>query len=75
MAEEIIYQEPRPAGFYKLQDDGDLVYGIMITGPDFHLIADDHTAYTYPIEGWWWFEDETQARAALGLPPLPTPDD
>lgn len=72
MEEEIIYPEPQPAGFYKREND-QLLYGVMITGPDFLLIADEHETYNYPVSGWSWFDDEIQARAALGLPPLPTP--
>lgn len=61
--------EPTGPGFYKQQDDM-LLYGTMITGSDYFLLNEEHDQYTYPVDGWSWFEDEIQAREALGLPPL-----
>lgn len=62
--------QDRGPGFYSREGD-ELLYGSYIQGPDFLLIAEDHVAYIYPVAGWSWFDDEAQARAALGLPPLP----
>ena len=54
-------------GFYKL--DGELLYGPnFVYGPTFSLLKEDHASYTYPVEGWYWFDSEADARAFFGLP-------
>lgn len=54
-------------GFYKL--DGDLLYGPnFVYGPTFTLLKEEHTTHTYPVEGWYWFDSEADARAFFGLP-------
>lgn len=53
------------SGFYKLEDD-ELLYGKQVIGPYFQML-DQHDL---PQAGWAWYEDETQAREALGLPPV-----
>jgi hypothetical protein len=54
-------------GFYKL--DGPLLYGHdAVYGPDFTLLRADHASYTYPVDGWRWFDSEADARDFHGLP-------
>lgn len=54
-------------GFYKV--DGELLYApVMVSGPDWDLIAELRDSYAYPFEGWYWFESEIDARAFFGLP-------
>lgn len=42
--------------------------GNLLTAPNFvafatfELDAELHTTYTYPIEGWYWFDTEEQAK-------------
>lgn len=56
------------SGFYK-NDNGTLLFGpTQITGPDYDLLIINYTEYTYPVDGWSWFESEEEARAALGFP-------
>lgn len=56
------------SGFYKL--DGE----ILLFGPHFVLNAnyelyrDQHETYTYPVDGWYWFDSELEARIFFGLP-------
>jgi hypothetical protein len=58
------------SGFYKL--DGDLLYGHWVVyGPDYTLLREDHTTYTYPVSGWYWFDTEAEARGFFGLPIAP----
>ncbi len=32
------------------------------------LMASNYTNYSYPINGWVWYDNEDLARAAMGLP-------
>ena len=55
------------SGFYKL--DGDLLFGPNeIIGPDIHLLREHHSEYLYPVDGWYWFDSEEQARTFFNLP-------
>lgn len=74
MADEIEYPIPQGAGFYQAAPNGDITYAPNeVNAPDYVLIKSQRETYNYPVDGWTWFDDEIQARAALGLPPLPTP--
>lgn len=59
--------------FYKV------VEGELVNAPSFvealsyTLSAENHTDYAYPIDGWYWFDNDAQAQAALALF-LPMPD-
>jgi hypothetical protein len=54
------------AGFYKL--DGDLLYGPnFVYGPTFELLAGNKDTYTYPVEGWYWFDTLEEACNHFGL--------
>lgn len=59
-------KELRGPGFYK-RDQDELLYGTMVTGPGYFLLDLDRDQLDLPQDGWQWYEDETQARAALGL--------
>ena len=49
------------SGFFKA-DDG------MLLGPaNFTLHRADKDTYTYPVDGWRWFDDEDAAYAFFGL--------
>lgn len=41
--------------FYKL-DNGSLVVGSHVDGPEFSLSPESKGAYTYPVQGWYWLE-------------------
>ena len=56
------------SGFYRHEDT--LLYGPnAIHGPSLNLLRDAKDEYTYPVEGWYWFDSEDEARAFFGLPP------
>jgi len=58
------------SGFYKLED-GTLLFGPNgVTGPSFDLQAEVYNQYIYPVEGWYWFDSEEEARVQFGLEPL-----
>lgn len=65
-------------GFYKAQD-GELLHAPnFVYGPynDFVLLASEKDEYlaldVLPIDGWYWFDSEEEARTALNVP-LPEP--
>lgn len=57
-------------GFYKSCGDGVSVFyaPTSVTAPAFTLLAENHAGYTYPQDGWAWFDSEDAARTAFGLP-------
>jgi hypothetical protein len=58
------------SGFYKYESEI-LLYGqTEVTGPYFDLLRQNHAEYTYPVDGWYWFDTEEQAREFFGLPPV-----
>jgi len=54
-------------GFYKL--DGDLLYGPnFVLHAEYSLYKETHDQYTYPIDGWYWFDSEEEAQTFFDLP-------
>lgn len=54
-------------GFYKVEDGGLLYAPNFVAAPDYELRAELHETYTYPVEGWRWFESEEAAREFYGI--------
>jgi len=53
------------AGFYKAEN-GDLLYGPhYVLNMNYELRAETHDQHTYPVDGWYWFNSEADARSAL----------
>lgn len=49
------------SGFYKL--DGGLLFGPnFVLNANYELRRETHEEHTYPIDGWYWFDTEEQAR-------------
>lgn len=66
------YREALGAGFYKIDQDGIFHYAPnFVKAPDYELYKEDKDSYTYPTNGWYWFEDEVIARQFFNLPELP----
>ena len=67
------------AGFYKLDESGELLCGLfgvynanytLLPVPDpAYPMAQIGAAVTTPVDGWCWYESEETARIVLGLPP------
>ena len=54
-------------GFYKL--DGVLLYGPnFVLNANYELRKETHAENTYPIDGWYWFDTEEEARLFFNLP-------
>jgi len=55
------------SGFYKYENEI-LIYGpSQVTGPHYDLLRENCVDYTYPIDGWYWFDSEKEARTFFGL--------
>ena len=53
------------SGFYKLDTDDLLFEEKRVTNAAYTLRRADQATYTYPIDGWYWFATERDARKAL----------
>lgn len=46
-------------GFYKLEEDGSWSYAPnFVYGPDFELLKELKDTYTYPVNGWTWYDEQ-----------------
>lgn len=55
------------SGFYKL--DADLLYGPnFVLNANYELRRETKDQHTYPIDGWYWFSSEEEARLFFDLP-------
>jgi hypothetical protein len=53
------------SGFYRIDPDGgELQYAPnFVYAPTYTLLRADHATYTYPVDGWYWFDTLKQAEA------------
>ena len=51
--------------FYKRNNDELMVAPNFVVGPGFELRAESHAEHTYPVEGWYWFDNLDDAMRAL----------
>ena len=56
--------------FYKLIDEKNYIFGSEVLSAEYQLLTEDKDTYTYPIDGWYWFDSEEEAREFFNLPPL-----
>ena len=56
--------------FYKLIDEKNYIFGSEVLSAEYQLLTEDKDTYTYPIDGWYWFNSEEEAREFFNLPPL-----
>jgi len=55
------------AGFYK-NNQGELLYAPnFVEAPTFTLLKEEHQAYAYPVDGWYWFTSGEEAYSFFGL--------
>jgi hypothetical protein len=55
------------SGFYKL--DGSLLYGPnYVLNAHYELRRETRDDHSYPIDGWYWFDTEEEARLFFDLP-------
>ena len=44
-------------GFYKIDKEGNWLYATIVWSADYTLVAELKDTYTYPVDGWVWYED------------------
>ncbi len=53
------------SGFYK-DENGELIYGPnFVLNKNYELRKETHEQHTYPVDGWYWFDSETEAKLSL----------
>lgn len=56
-------------GFYLYEEE--LLYAPnFVHAPDYSLTKEQKDNYSYPNNGWYWFDSEEEAIAFFNLPPL-----
>lgn len=53
------------SGFYKLDGETLLYSPTTVESASYFLNAEIHETYTYPIDGWYWFDSLLQAENIL----------
>ena len=53
--------------FYKLIDEKNYIFGSEVLSAEYQLLTEDKDTYTYPIDGWYWFNSEEEAKVFFGL--------
>ena len=60
------------SGFYKLYEDGSVVYAPnFVYGPNITLERENKHIYNYPDDGWFWFDTIEEAYSYFNIE-LPT---
>jgi hypothetical protein len=52
--------------YYKYEEEL-LSASNFISFPDMDLVDVDHELYEYPIDGWYWFDSEEEAKSFFGV--------
>jgi hypothetical protein len=53
------------SGFYK-EENGELIYGPnFVLNKNYELRKETHEQHTYQVDGWYWFDSETEAKLSL----------
>lgn len=55
------------AGFYKQNGEQLTCAPTAVRGPDFELIKAEKDTYSYPVDGWTWFDTLKDACLSFGL--------
>lgn len=62
------------SGFYK-NDNGTPLYAPnFVINKNFELLRENKDGYTYPVDGWTWFDSVEEAAAAMGFELPEAPD-
>jgi hypothetical protein len=56
------------SGFYRADEDALLYAPTTVMGSEFELLRQEKETYEYPVEGWYWFDSEAEARKFFNLP-------
>jgi hypothetical protein len=61
------------SGFYFCQEGALAFAPNFVETKDFQIYREQKNLYSFPINGWYWFETEDEARMFFNLPPKPPP--
>lgn len=50
------------SGFYKLIEDQLLFAPTAVLAPEYSLMREEYNTYTYPVDGWYWFDSDYLAK-------------
>jgi len=54
------------SGFYK-EENGELLYGQVVLNKNYELRKETHEQHTYPVDGWYWFASEAEAKSFFNI--------
>lgn len=46
------------SGFYKLEEDNWMYAPNFVCAPEYTLLKEEKDTYTYPIDGWIWYDEQ-----------------
>ena len=55
-------------GFYKLEDGNWLYAPTFVDAPNYKLEKELKDTYTYPIDGWYWYDEAPIVEDKIELP-------
>lgn len=53
--------------FYKLDGEAILVAPNFVCSPTFSLLATRKDTYEFPVDGWHWFDSDSEAESFFGV--------
>lgn len=58
------------SGFYKLEGLNLLFGPNFVLNKNYELYKENYSEYTYPVDGWYWFDSEDLAKEFFNLTDL-----
>ena len=60
--------EIETSGFYR-ENNGEIQFAPnFVLSSVYELRKETHDQHTYPVDGWYWFDSETEAKVFLTTP-------
>jgi hypothetical protein len=53
--------------FYKFDQGSLFIAPNSVKSAEYELLAENKDTYTYPVQGWYWFDSDEEAESALGV--------
>lgn len=51
------------SGFYKQNEEGEWMYAPnFVYAPDYTLLKEEKDTYTYPVDGWTWYDEQPYVK-------------
>ena len=52
-------------GFYKISDEGEVAFANAIYTPEYSLTKDNRGDFTFPVDGWTWYDETPDLHAEV----------